>query len=99
MGVLMNYRRRISREEAGRGSVLVAKNMLKNFPPVGESFKLRCGGEEGDVEIVSVPCQCVGPDKPHEHYYLDVSGLVKLRLGKIVSISKNDKGDFSLSTR
>ncbi len=37
----MNYRRRISREEAGMGSVLVAKNMLKNFPTVGETIMLR----------------------------------------------------------
>lgn len=92
----MRYRRKISREEAGKNLVLITKNMLKSFPAVGESFKVSFEGKEGDVMIVSVPCQCVGPDKPHEHYYLEVDDLCNLRWGKIVSIAKNDNGDFSL---
>ncbi len=95
----MNYRRKVSREEAGKGGILIAKNMLKNFPRVGESFKLKFEGAEGDVEVISVPCHCVGPDKPHEHYYLEVKELVKLRWGKIVSITKNENGEFSLKMR
>lgn len=95
----MEYKRRISREEAQRGYILITKNALKQFPTIGESFQLKFGDEKFPIEIKGVPCQCRGPDKPHEHYHLEVKGSIEMRMGNVVSIAKGSEDEYILKIK
>lgn len=41
------------------------------FPPLGKTFEIQIEDEKFDVITEAVPCTCMGPDKPHEHYRID----------------------------
>lgn len=83
------YERRISSEEAAEGYVMVLKDRLNYFPPVGDSFALN--GAPARVEARH--CECRGPEKPHEHYFIRRAGLAK---GQRVSITRLGAG-YTLS--
>lgn len=69
------YSRKLSAEEAREGCVLVLKDRLGFFPPVGKSFRLQCGVRTVRSRVESRACECRGPDKPHEHYFIRLRGL------------------------
>ena len=52
------YTRKISAEEAKEGYVLVSKDRLKDFPPVGEDFILIAGEAEGEARVDAYRCTC-----------------------------------------
>ncbi len=54
---------------------MVLKDWLPFFPPVGTPFLLRSEGTETPVRVESYPCECRGPDLPHEHYFIRLRGL------------------------
>ncbi len=69
------YRRRISSEEAREGYILVLKDRLLFFPPIGERFTITGQGFHTDAAVEARPCVCRGPGLPHEHYFIRLAGL------------------------
>jgi hypothetical protein len=69
------YARKISSEEAREGYVMILKNKLAFFPPVGEAFDLIHNNVRSRVRVESYRCTCRGPDLPHEHYFIRWKGL------------------------
>ena len=85
----LSYSRRISSEEAREGYILVLKDRLPFFPPLGQSFSVRKDGGGGKAKVESYPCTCRGPDLPHEHYFIRWRGL---RPNDKVEIKRNPRG-------
>ncbi|MFA6469842.1 MAG: hypothetical protein WCW35_13150 [Bacteroidota bacterium] len=71
------YERTISTLESEQGYFFILKNKLSFFPKVGSSFPLTDGHVKKEAKIESYHCECQGPDKPHDHYYVRWSGLAK----------------------
>lgn len=69
------YSRKISSGEAREGYILVLKDKLSTFPPLGKTFDLVKGDVSKRAKVESYPCTCRGPDLPHEHYFIRWSGL------------------------
>jgi hypothetical protein len=69
------YVRRVSSEEAREGYVLVLKDHLDVFPPVGSPFHVVQDGRRRRLRVGAVPCECRGPEAPHAHYRIHWSGL------------------------
>jgi len=94
-----SYERTLSTKEADECFLMITKDALKLFPPVGKSFELHIGNHAYDVYIRSMPCTCMGPDRPHAHYYLegDYKERVKWEKGKGINIIKLSEGIYSLS--
>jgi hypothetical protein len=69
------YSRKVSSEEAREGYLLVLKNKLQFFPPLGKKFDLAQNDAIGKARVESYPCTCRGPDLPHEHYFIRWKGL------------------------
>lgn len=69
------YVRRVSSEEAREGFVLVLKDHLDVFPQPGVPFHVVHDGRRLRVRVTTVPCECRGPEAPHEHYHIRWSGL------------------------
>ena len=71
-----HYKKRISRDEMERKAVLILKSSLKFFPVKEESFTIiaSCSGKssESDAFVEAEDCECRGPEKPHQHYYIDL---------------------------
>ncbi len=90
------YVKRISSEEEEEGYVLVLKDKLSVFPALGQTFNLVKSGLLRRVSVESYPCQCRGPELPHEHYFVRWSGL---KQGQKVAITRNvaEKNEFQLT--
>lgn len=88
------YARRVSAEEAREGYVMVLKNRLGFFPPVGEPFELDDGRMVRQARVEAEPCICRGPEMPHEHYFIRRPGLVK---GQRVIFRRADRGGLVLT--
>ncbi|MBK9610475.1 hypothetical protein [Candidatus Amarobacter glycogenicus] len=71
------YERKISSEEAAEGYVLVEKAALKFFPAIGHRFGLIESGETASAKVEARDCECRGPEKPHQHYFIRRGGLAK----------------------
>ena len=79
------YSRKASSEEARESYILVLKNKLSFFGGVGASLTLVQGGNATTARVESYDCACVGPDKPHQHYFIRWPGL---KAGDRVEIEK-----------
>lgn len=71
----VDYRRRISSEEAREGYILIEKARLNFFPTAGTRFTFDDRGNVREATVESYACECRGPEKPHEHWFLRVAGL------------------------
>jgi hypothetical protein len=69
------YARKISSEEARERYVMILKNKLGFFPPVGEAFHLVHNNVRSRARVESYRCTCRGPDLPHRHYFIRWKGL------------------------
>jgi len=69
------YSRKVSSEEAREGYLLVLKNKLRLFPPLGKRFDLLQNDVLGRAKVESYRCTCRGPELPHEHYFIRWKGL------------------------
>jgi len=90
------FTRKISTEEAAEGYIFIPKNELGFFPPTHKYFQLLDEGKRRKAKVESYHCECRGPEKPHEHYFLIKSGLQK---NKCVEICKNGEEIFSLKMK
>jgi len=96
------YQRKLPSKSAQEKFIFITKDALKLFPPTGKPFNLQLGEKEFKANIQGKSCQCMGPDKPHAHYYLEGRGLKKsLPWGKFseITIRKISEGKYSLSYR
>ncbi|HET6948449.1 MAG TPA: hypothetical protein VFJ45_11620 [bacterium] len=80
------YVRRVSSEEAREDFVLVLKDRLDFFPPVATPFHIVHEGRRFRARVTAVPCECRGPELPHEHYRIHWTGL---RAGDRVSLLRD----------
>ncbi|MFH0860703.1 MAG: hypothetical protein V1921_05835 [Candidatus Altiarchaeota archaeon] len=80
------YTRKISKEEATCGFILVEKSRRKIFPESGRRFDIYHNRNKLEVVIDEIPCECVGPQKPHVHYHLHLP--VELKAGDKAVIEK-----------
>jgi len=69
------YSRKVSSEEAREGYLLVLRNKLQLFPPLGRRFDLVQNDVVNEARVESYRCTCRGPDLPHEHYFIRWKGL------------------------
>lgn len=94
------YRRKLSREEASIGYLMILKDRLDFFPRVGEAFDLWFRDKSYRVQVDSEHCTCRGPDKPHEHYRISLDplrGVLEVKKGIEMTIVKNQQ-KFVLTT-
>ena len=84
------YSKKITSEEEQNGYVLVLKDRLSFFPPLGESFRLVQNGQLRKAKVESYKCLCRGPDEPHSHYFVKSRGL---KTGDRVVIRKDPGGN------
>lgn len=83
------YERRVSAEEAREGYLLVLKDRLRFFPPVGEPFVLATPAGPLEARVEAEPCTCRGPELPHEHWRIRLAGLAR---GARVRVTREGEG-------
>ena len=93
-----SYDRTISAEEAKEGYVMILKDCLSFFPLAGRPFEVSSGSTARTVRVESYRCECRGPEKPHEHYFLRWNGL---RKGDRILVQRDTRkaGRYLLSVR
>jgi hypothetical protein len=80
------YTRKISAEEAAEGHIMVLKNRLKFFPPIGDQFELLDSAGRSVAKVEARDCTCRGPELPHQHYFIRHAGLNK---GAKITLSRD----------
>lgn len=75
----LRYERAISPEEAALGKVLVLKTYWNRLPAPGSNLRIIMSGESMRAKLQRVRCKCVGPERPHYHYYFVLPKRVNLR--------------------
>lgn len=80
------YSKKITSEEEQKNYVLVLKDRLSFFPPLGQTFRLVHNGQPRKAKIESYRCSCRGPDEPHSHYFVRSRGL---RVGDRVVVQRD----------
>ncbi len=73
------YERIISPEEAALGKILILKPFWDRLPAPGTRVQIALGGESMRAKIQRVRCKCVGPERPHYHYYFVLPKRVNLK--------------------
>ena len=89
-----SYTRRLSREDADTGSVLIEKSRWRMFPAPQEEFAVLVGDQEFHTCIVAEECDCVPP--PHQHYHLEAGHfrhLLDFRPGASLTIERLPDAD------
>ena len=85
---LQPYRRKLSREDAATGTILIAKARWRAFPPPMQEFVVEVAGRRFATRIVAEDCACVPP--PHQHAHLEAghfSHLLKFTPGAVIEIA------------
>jgi len=75
----IRYERTISPEEAALGKILILKPYWNRLPTPGTKVRIVIGGESMRARIQRVRCKCVGPERPHYHYYFVLPKRVSLK--------------------
>jgi hypothetical protein len=91
------YRRRLSREDADTGTILITKDRWRMFPPPLEEFAVEVGGQRFLTTIVAKDCACVG--EPHRHDHLEAGPfrhLIEFAPGRWVAIERTNAGTACL---
>ncbi|MEO8541206.1 MAG: hypothetical protein ABI577_15805 [bacterium] len=86
-----SYERKLSAEEAREGYIMVLKDQLAFFPPVGEPFQLHEGTSSRTASVDAEDCVCRGPEKPHQHYSIRWKTAPK---GSRISITNAGDGKY-----
>lgn len=97
MTATASYRRKLSREDAETGSMLIDKRAWRLFPPPMEEFTVVVGGQEFRTCIVAEDCNCVPP--PHQHYHLEAGHfrhLLDFSPGRTLLVRRDPAGLYRL---
>lgn len=84
------YRRKLSREDADTGSILVTKDRWRAFPAPMREFVVEVAGQRLATRIVAEDCSCVLP--PHQHYHLEAEHfrhLLDFTKGRTLEIAES----------
>jgi len=96
------YRRKISDAEAQGQYIMVLKSDLDFFPKIGKEFNLVIKGTEEksfETTIAAVPCWCMGPNKPHQHYRIDAKpfrDVFLIHFNRRITITRESESRFVL---
>jgi hypothetical protein len=82
------YAKKITSEEEQGGYVIVLKDRLSFFPPLGRRFQMIQNGHSRRAMVESYPCSCRGPDLPHSHFFVKVKSV---KSGDRVTIRRDSK--------
>jgi hypothetical protein len=85
------YRRKLSREDADTGTILITKDRWRVFLPTMQEFAVDVAGRRFATRIVAEDCACVLP--PHQHLHLEAGHfrhLLDFTRGAIVEIEVDD---------
>ena len=83
------YRRKLSREDAETGTLLIAKSRWRRFPAPMTEFAVEAGGRRFATRIVAEDCSCLPP--PHQHYHLEAGHfrhLLNFNAGTVIEIEQ-----------
>lgn len=89
----MEYRRKISKEEAEEGYIFITQDALQMFPQIDRKFYLVEARKETPVKVRAVSCICRGPEEPHQHYHLNYRPLTK---GEVIVIRQGEKSRYTI---
>ena len=81
------YKRKLSREDAETGSILITKDRWRHFPPPMQEFAVRVGSQSFVTTIVSEDCNCVPPS--HQHLHLQAghfAHLLRFQTGEVIEV-------------
>jgi hypothetical protein len=84
------YRRKLSREDADTGTILITKDRWRAFPAPMQEFAIAVRGRRFATRIVAEDCGCVLP--PHQHYHLEAGHfrhLLEFNRGNVIEISQS----------
>ncbi|HML05713.1 MAG TPA: hypothetical protein VK426_08075 [Methanobacterium sp.] len=84
------YSRKISSKEAEKGFIFILKNKLSFFPSLGDKFELVSDNSSKEVCVESYSCTCRGPERPHEHYFIQFE---ELKARDKIEITKPNSSD------
>ncbi len=93
LGAMKPYRRKLSREDADTGSILIEKRVWRAFPSPMAEFAVNVGGSRFATRIVAEDCVCVPP--PHQHYHLEAGHfrhLLNFDRGSVIEIAPGEAG-------
>jgi hypothetical protein len=93
LGAMQRYRRKLSSEDAGTGSILIEKRVWRAFPPPMTEFPVDVAGTRFATRIVAEDCACVPP--PHQHYHLEAGHfrhLLDFKRGSLIEIVPEGSG-------
>jgi hypothetical protein len=89
------YRRKLSREDAETGTLLITKNRWPYFPRPMRQFTLVSRRDRVVTRIVAEDCACVAP--PHQHYHLEAGhlrGSLRFHVGDVVEILRTREDEY-----
>jgi len=88
--MMQPYRRKLSREDAGTGTILIDKARWRLFPPPMQEFVVEVAGRRFATRIVAEDCCCVPP--AHQHRHLEAghfSHLLKFTPGAVIEFTQD----------
>lgn len=97
-----DYERQLSLEEMRERKVMITKDALEVFPRIGKMFALEVNGKEFMSSIYPESCQCRGPGKPHEHYWLnakEISSVLPWKPRLTLAFRKSSDALYTLTVR
>ena len=88
------FHRTLSPAEVQEKRIMITRDALRFFPKPFRKFSLGVGEKTYELAVEAVECQCMGPAKPHEHYWLPVKecleGVRWERGGRVVLTKTKD---------
>lgn len=93
------YRQKVSSKMLGERAIMLGKKDTKQFPPVGSEFTLKHGDTKDTVCVEARDCECMGPRRPHQHYYLplgDVAAALPWGTMRRIVVDKIDEKTFEI---
>ncbi len=91
----------LTQTEALEKKIIIPKQALKFFPKPWKDFTLKSGKTKYTTRIESVSCNCMGPQKKHDHYWLQdekTKELLDWRAGMHIKFSKVKENEYMLES-
>lgn len=89
----------ITQAEALDKQIIIPKQALKVFPKPWKEFMLKFGKEKYTTKIEALSCSCMGPQKPHDHYWLrdeKTKEVLEWKVGLHIKFKKVKDNEYKL---
>ncbi|MFH0946616.1 MAG: hypothetical protein V2A76_15590 [Planctomycetota bacterium] len=83
---IIQFQRRITREEADTSRILIRREFVRHFGGLPEELVVTLDGTRCTGTLLSAPCSCCGPARPHSHHFLLLRGGGRLDSGRRVTV-------------